>query len=80
MQSAAPDTSRQKEATTAFPHSLIQFLSGPVCLSPEHIIIRSSIRFFKDATSSSIRIWFIVCFCLESNKLRQRVCRILDEK
>lgn len=63
MQSAAPDTSRQKEATAAFPHSLIQLLSGR--LSPEYIIIQRSIRFFRDATLSLIRIyWMHTCTLL----------------
>lgn len=47
MQSAAPDTSRQKQVTTAFPCLLIQFLSA--CLSAECIIILSSSQVFKDS-------------------------------
>lgn len=52
MQSAAPDTSRQKKKP--FPHSPIQLLSA--CLSTEYIIIHSSVQeCFKDATLSLIR-------------------------
>lgn len=67
MQSAAPDTSRQKQASTAFSHPLIQFLSACLSVLNAPLFIQESAFFSspleeeekkKKKALSLIRIYF----------------------